>query len=796
MMKKFVKNFGPVNSKKSVEKDVAFRKKKKSGVLKNGATSELVLSEKAVGSSWKSEAGNTTKSDSIDMKEKCLIEETSVDYGEKSLFIEDNSNQTPKSLKLVTKKALNTPLGKINFLDDISNDNILLDTPVIFSPPLKNLVNVSVRKSFVMDIELDKEKLVVVRKLFSKVNDFGKVFTSSKFLEIIHAFFNFESSLAQATEKARAANILVNTNLKRSPNCSDQAYDKSKPFLLNYKATIGCNITMMKKFVKNFGPVNSKKSVEKDVAFRKKKKSGVLKNGATSELVLSEKAVGSSWKSEAGNTTKSDSIDMKEKCLIEETSVDYGEKSLFIEDNSNQTPKSLKLVTKKALNTPLGKINFLDDISNDNILLDTPVIFSPPLKNLVNVSVRKSFVMDIELDKEKLVVVRKLFSKVNDFGKVFTSSKFLEIIHAFFNFESSLAQATEKARAANILVNTNLKRSPNCSDQAVIIKKIPVGTSAKTVCIVFSEFGSVVLIKMQLIELWQKTVIKFAQSNQANLVESWNIKNQYRALLYTLLISTNAHDIWDFIGSVDDNKSRLASIYAKCSAPISCLVSFGGASWTNVVDRFLFSLLPIYNDSAASGFSLKVKPTLMMFTELNDRFATFEHSLVSLIKCINKLAKRLDLSGPMVSQPSSGCQSLIWFENLQHAIFMVSMFLPSRKMLFIGMWNLESKMLVVILGLYVGASAETRHSLVKVSTWGNLQNAKEIINYIFVSESLSSAVAGHKIVSVSDFFDTDYNAVLVLVGLEGLLNAQLNSVYMQTNKNKWKFKIKNVNADK
>ncbi|KAG9284904.1 hypothetical protein G9A89_006282 [Geosiphon pyriformis] len=265
---------------------------------------------------------------------------------------------------------------------------------------------------------------------------------------------------------------------------------------------------------------------------------------------------------------------MEKKCLVKETSVNYSKKNLFIEDNFNQMPKDPRLVTKKAIGMFLEKINFLNNVSNDDILLDTPVILPSFLKNLVNVSVQKSFAMDIELDKmagkssqEKLVVVKRLFSKVNSFGRAFIPSKFSGIIHASFISKASLTQIMEKARAADILVNTDLKKSTIYSDQAVVVKKISVGILAKAVCAVLSEFGSVMLIKMQL------AVIEFAQSDQADLVaarwsilirknavrvaktnadkESWNMRNQHRALLYTLLMGTNIYDIWDFIGSVD-----------------------------------------------------------------------------------------------------------------------------------------------------------------------------------------------------------------------------------------------------
>ncbi|KAG9297364.1 hypothetical protein G9A89_009448 [Geosiphon pyriformis] len=80
------------------------------------------------------------------------------------------------------------------------------------------------------------------------------------------------------------------------------------------------------------------------------------------------------------------------------------------------------------------------------------------------------------------------------------------------------------------------------------------------------------------------------------------------------------------------DKSRLTSIYAKCSALIAHLVSFGGISWAKIIDNTYSAVV----------------------LELDSRFITFEHSLASLIKCVNKLAKRLNTPGPMVSQPSFG----------------------------------------------------------------------------------------------------------------------------------------------
>ncbi|KAG9298055.1 hypothetical protein G9A89_001698, partial [Geosiphon pyriformis] len=86
------------------------------------------------------------------------------------------------------------------------------------------------------------------------------------------------------------------------------------------------------------------------------------------------------------------------------------------------------------------------------------------------------------------------------------------------------------------------------------------------------------------------------------------------------------------------------------------------------------------------------------------------------------------------------------------------------------------------------------HHLANSYTWSNSRGVGKMIDYIFVGGNLSSAVAGHQVVSVSDFFDTDHKAVVVSVGLGGLLDVQLNSLRKQTNKDCWKFKIRNADC--
>ncbi|KAG9294889.1 hypothetical protein G9A89_003229 [Geosiphon pyriformis] len=68
----------------------------------------------------------------------------------------------------------------------------------------------------------------------------------------------------------------------------------------------------------------------------------------------------------------------------------------------------------------------------------------------------------------------------------------------------------------------------------------------------------------------------------------------------------------------------------------------------------------------------------------------------------------------------------------------------------------------------------------------NSRRVKKTIDFIFVSKSLASAVAGYKVSSISDFFDTDHHAVSVSIGLGGFLDGHLNSLHKQANKDCWK----------
>ncbi|KAG9284424.1 hypothetical protein G9A89_023681 [Geosiphon pyriformis] len=135
--------------------------------------------------------------------------------------------------------------------------------------------------------------------------------------------------------------------------------------------------------------------------------------------------------------------------------------------------------------------------------------------------------------------------------------------------------------------------------------------------------------------------------------------------------------------------------------------------------------------------------------------------------------------------------------------------------------SFKGKLSVTILDLYAGVSSETRFAqalkvnsiiaeAINSSTFmvlggnfnenGSKRNVtfkfclnlglynswgiKKTINFIFIGSNFSSAIAGHRICSVSEFFDMDHEAVL------------LNSLCKQANKDHWKFKIKDADGPK
>ncbi|KAG9291065.1 hypothetical protein G9A89_012937 [Geosiphon pyriformis] len=593
------------------------------------------------------------------------------------------------------------------------------------------------------------------------------------------------------------------------------------------------------------------------VLSRKKRRCGILEDGSSGNIVGSKVQTSCSWGSETGDTTESDSIDMEKKCLVEKTSFDFGEGSAIAGD-LNQTPTGSKVKTKKMLGKSLGKIDFSLSNNEDSVLLDALLELLLSLKNLVNIFVRKFFTLDIGLNKvvgkssqEKLQVVRKLFSKINGFGGVSTPSKFVGIIRVMFTSELSLVQAFKKAEEAKIIVNSNLKKSSGCSDWAVVLKKISICTSTEAVHAALSEFGIIKSIKMQLVGLWQKAVVEFEQVKHADLVAvhwsiligkdavhiarsdvnkaSWDACDVYKALLYTLPMGTNAHDIWDYVASIGEKtcvidhylvsyaQARCATVcfdsVESLDAVIETMLVLKGANlhWSHFVlakctgceklghillacpigeKKSVFSgalLQKIFSDSNKTDwlpFMLNIWLQLLVLVDIvmseGLGVATGGETVVGAVvfnlTVISRLEETLNnllitVMSLLAKIDNTGLDDIIcWHKEKNNLVSIFTESKLKKKMFTSGLESsyLGAGVVVVMnfsLARHVCKILEVPDQLL-FSQAGNINSliAKAVNKSSFIILRVN-AVVGYGMFGVEEYFDTDYQAVSVLVGL-------------------------------
>ncbi|KAG9294786.1 hypothetical protein G9A89_000149 [Geosiphon pyriformis] len=85
---------------------------------------------------------------------------------------------------------------------------------------------------------------------------------------------------------------------------------------------------------------------------------------------------------------------------------------------------------------------------------------------------------------------------------------------------------------------------------------------------------------------------------------------------------------------------------------------------------------------------------------------------------------------------------------------------------------------------------------IKMPTWANFKGVMKTIDYVFVSLNLVNSLVHHGVSDVSKYFNADHQAVSVSVDLDSLLDTHLFSLRKQTNKDHWKFDVKNASKTK
>ncbi|KAG9301298.1 hypothetical protein G9A89_009230 [Geosiphon pyriformis] len=209
----------------------------------------------------------------------------------------------------------------------------------------------------------------------------------------------------------------------------------------------------------------------------------------------------------------------------------------------------------------LGPCDFGSAVDDIDIDLSSSVSLKSPFHSVTSVKERfcfeptKFFTLDIGLSAvpgntlhNKLKSVRKLFYKVDGFGSVLTPSKFPGIVRMSFTSEFSLTLAKQLVVSKNLVeILVNL---PKLAIESALVK-----------------YGKIFSIKMQLIGLWQKVLVAdlvvskwsilldkdSVQVTKANAdKQTWNLRDSYCALLYTLPIGTTAHNFSNLIQLYDE----------------------------------------------------------------------------------------------------------------------------------------------------------------------------------------------------------------------------------------------------
>ncbi|KAG9306837.1 hypothetical protein G9A89_005738 [Geosiphon pyriformis] len=297
-----------------------------------------------------------------------------------------------------------------------------------------------------------------------------------------------------------------------------------------------------------------------------------------------KKSWGSEMDSEESSVGGTSDIENMKNTIVEETSYVNSDTSGDNKLMGNATPKGLR--TRTYIFEHLSKQSSFINVGGTGDVLELPPRTFNGFNQLLPVTscdreirsfiLVKSFALDIELSavsgktvSDKLICVKKNFYQVDGFRRASTPSKFPGIIRSSYISEKSLIKTREMAISEKILVNDDLRKVNSHSDREVIIKEIPVDLPKLVIEAVFSKFGKIILIKMQLIGLWQKALVEYESSEIADLVavrwsvfmgkdsvhvakasvdkQIWVSRDQHRTLLYTLPVGTTAYDLFALV---------------------------------------------------------------------------------------------------------------------------------------------------------------------------------------------------------------------------------------------------------
>ncbi|KAG9301413.1 hypothetical protein G9A89_018085 [Geosiphon pyriformis] len=413
------------------------------------------------------------------------------------------------------------------------------------------------------------------------------------------------------------------------------------------------------------------------------------------------------------------------------------------------TPKAERVNASAIFGSPLGSSDFtMDDdeivlLSCLSIFLEKKWIDSKITKTSVEVLVRKFFALNINLSvvkrksaTAKTQFIRKLFFSVNGFGRATTPSKFEGIIRSTFTSEKSMDLAASLAKEKEININSNLKRQKIRSNQAVIIKEIPMNMPKDMIVtaavVEFAELGQAESLASKWSFLIGKDSVRVTKAvgdrqwklpifNGVKL--SWARMDLVRCKKYGCFghsaIKCNTPNIIMLPSSKKSYKKgaseefhfQLAKLYKKKCVLIFCPAAFGGKSWAQVVLIFKF-FGSAHSESGPSlslysllGLSSTSYPESTVFSGLSNCLAVSEiMKKLSFVELV-PLASKSSVSPSVVLAPlDSVVDSDITLNNVLASFIFppvvvmdtaTNLSLNSSKILTSKMGGLESKLVAL-----------------------------------------------------------------------------------------------------
>ncbi|KAG9295800.1 hypothetical protein G9A89_009029 [Geosiphon pyriformis] len=644
--------------------------------------------------------------------------------------------------------------------------------PSVISRVLEHCTSEPV-KLFALDVELsnvpgktNSDKLISIKKIFYRIDGFGEASTLSKFLGIIWSTFTNGSSLNKAREMAINEKIIVNDDFKKINNHLDrEIIIKEIPLDLS-KSAIEAKALVEFEFTETACLVVSKWSV-----LMGKDSVHVALAISNKKLWISRDCYCALLYTLLVGTTAYDLFELVEA---------YGGKTCFIGQNpSSYVRDRCVVICFESKTFKLAAIDFVpvfkDMIAlnaNNLVILQSTVLWVGILVS--------DWVCLVGIYKKKLAPISCLVSftgktwaqvaeGLNSYMVLLSpgsgsllavvplpqfsldvNNKFATLEYSFASLAEQINKLAKRLDAFRLTVFQHgsgcqplmTPSSQNQGADTMMSESLGVTTSGGTVAEVVVYNSSAVSKLKDTLDILSKTVMGLL-ARLENAVATCNVQD--------INNFTKQEDIVHWHKDLCNLVFILMETKLKDKACPWLASKFNGVC--------------VFSSDLASGYT---KASVMMVLD-------------------NSLAKHISKNKLLVSILGLYADASLtaWFSQAAEINFLITRAVNESFFVILGGdFNEDSFRKCTSLKKCFNLSLYNSHGVAKT------------INYMFISSNLIGVVIDHSMAAVNDYFDTDYKAVSVSMGLGGLLDVQLNFLCKQTNRDCWKYNFMSADSAK